>query len=176
MADDVMRKLAEDHLLISCEGSAEEVIINKLIEGRSLVFPKEHVIAVTRKRKAAEIQDEFLNYDYDWPVSVVRIHDSRKEAFKLGNLYRDRYAVIDVITHPEIDVLAVLRENKWEHWKKTGKKPSEYCKSELRMADIKRTRFLEEYWDVDGIVSASREYRRMSQLRKGELCLADILR
>ena len=51
-----------------------------------------------------------MNYDYDWPVCIARVLDSRKEKFRLGNLYRDRYQVKSYITHPEIEVLVILRE------------------------------------------------------------------
>ena len=163
------------HLIISCEGAAEEVIVRKLLLASAFVFPRENVIEITRKRKASEIQDAYLGFDYDWPVSILRVHDSRKESFSLGRLYKDRFSVINVITHPEIDVLAILNEGKWDAWKRTSMKPSDYCKSVLRMPKIKQTSFLERYWNADNIAEAAREYRRVSKLQPGEICLADII-
>jgi len=92
MNSDINKKLLTSHLIVSCEGTAEEVIVRKLLAAHSFVFPSENVIEVTRKRKASDIQDAFLGFDYDWPVAVLRVHDSPKESFTLGKLYRDRYA------------------------------------------------------------------------------------
>ena len=175
MNESVSRDLRSNHFIVSCEGAAEEVIVRKLLAANAFVFPSQNVIEVTRKRKASVIQDAFLGFDYDWPVSILRVHDSRKESFALGKLYKDRYSVIDVVTHPEIDVLTIINEGKWEAWKRTSVKPSEYCATALRMPKIKQKGFLEQYWDVEGIVGAAREYRRLSKLQPGEICLADII-
>ncbi|MGN0262624.1 MAG: hypothetical protein ACI4B9_07295 [Eggerthellaceae bacterium] len=164
------------HPIISCEGTAEQIAIETLLSKDALIFPKADVVSVTRTRKAADIQTEFLNYDYDWPVCIIRILDSRKERFKLGNLYSERFPVLSYVTHPEMEVLAIIREDAWNQWHKSRKKPSDFCKQELGMSEIKRANFLKDYWDADSLTAAACEYRRLSKIPKGELCLADLIR
>lgn len=164
------------HPVISCEGTAEKVAVDILLEANALVFPKADVVDVTRLRKASDIQDKYLNLDYDWPLCVVRVLDSRKERFKLGNLYAGRFPVVSYVTHPEIEVLAIIREGAWRRWHGGRMKPSDFCKQELGMREVKREDFLRGYWDVDSLTAAARDYRRLSKIPKGELCLADLIR
>lgn len=164
------------HPVISCEGTAEKVAVDILLEADALVFPKADVVDVTRLRKASDIQDKYLNLDYDWPLCVVRVLDSRKERFKLGNLYADRFPVVSYVTHPEIEVLAIIREGAWRRWHGGRMKPSDFCKQELGMREVKREGFLRGYWDAYSLTAAARDYRRLSKIPKGELCLADLIR
>ncbi|WP_165173466.1 hypothetical protein [Adlercreutzia sp. ZJ242] len=164
------------HPVISCEGTAEQVVVEVLLYADALVFPRADVVDVTRLRKAADIQAEYLNYDYDWPVCVVRVLDSRKERFKLGSLYAERFPVASYVTHPEMEVLAIIREGAWDRWHGSHVKPSDFCKRELGMRGVKRADFLRGYWDADTLTAAAREYRRLSKVPKGELCLADLIR
>lgn len=173
--DEARELLACGHAIISCEGAAEQVIVGKLLKADALIVPAENVVDVTRKRSAAGIKEDYLNYDYQWPVCIVRVLDSRVEKFVLGKLYA-RFRVLSFITHPEIEVLAVIRERAWDKWKRSGKKPSDFCKQDLGMSGIKSSEFLAAYWDVDSIAKAAREYRRLSKIGKDELCLADLLR
>lgn len=164
------------HPIISCEGTAEQVIVRKLVAADALVFPAADVVEVTRKRRSADIQADFLGFDYDWPVCIIRVLDSRKERFRLGNLYSGRFPVASIVTHPEIEVLAIIREGEWGRWRKTRMKPSDFCKQWLGMADVKSEAFLDRYWDAATIKAAALEYRRLSNIPKGEACLADLIR
>ena len=175
MVSSSMEQLRGYHPLISCEGTAEQVLIEVLSKSDALVFLSSDIVDITRIRKARDIQDEYLNYDYDWPVCIVRVHDSRKERFNLNGLYASRFPVVDIITHPEIEFLTIIHEGVWGRWSKSGKKSSVYCLQDLGMKGIKSREFLESYWDCDSIVSAAKEYRRVSKLLKGELCLDDLI-
>lgn len=127
--------MSSDHHL---RGTAEQVAVDILLEADALVFSEADVVDVTRLRKASDIQDNYLNLDYDWPVCIVRVLDSRKERFKLGNLYADRFPVANYATHPEIEVLAIIREGAWRRWHGGRMKPSDFCKQELGMHEVKR--------------------------------------
>lgn len=176
MSGDNGFRFAGYHPIISCEGTAEQVVVDILLEADALVFSEADVVDVTRLRKASDIQDNYLNLDYDWPVYIVRVLDSRKERFKLGNLYAGRFPVVSYMTHPEIEVLAIIREGSWRRWHGGRMKPSDFCKQELAMHEVKREGFLESYWDADSLTAAAREYKRLSKIPKGELCLADLIR
>ena len=175
--DNTLRRLAEEgyHVVISCEGTAEQAIIDKLLEEDALVFPYSHVVDVTRMRKSSDIEEAYLSFDYDWPVCVVRVHDSRKESFRLGRLFAGRFPVVSVLTHPEMEILTIIREGEWHRWHKGHLKPSTYCSQVLGMRGIKSAEFLKEYWDVASIKQAAGEYRRLSKIPRGEHCLADLI-
>ena len=97
---------------------------------------------------------------------MLRIFDSRREKFKLSKTYA-----------PEIKMLIILNEGKYTDYKKSNKKPSEFCKTELKYKNVKSTEFLKEYFaDASVLVSAIIEYKRVSNIKNGECVLADLLR
>ena len=169
---------ADSHVIIVPEGGFERVAVDILMDANAFVFPADNVIEVSRVRKAVDIQDRYLTTEYDWPVSILRILDSRKERFVLGNLYRDRYPVINVYTRPEAEILAIIHEGRINDYYKveSAMKPNEFCKQYLGMPDIKKPSFLRSYWDAGALISAAGEYKHLHKLGKDELCLADILR
>jgi hypothetical protein len=164
------------HPIISCEGTAEYVIATMLREADAFVFRASNIIDITRKRKAADIKDAYLNYDFDFDVCILRIIDSRSAKFNLGKLYAGRFPIYDVLTRPEIEVLSIINEKQWSKWKKSKKRPSEFCKDDLRMRGVKSAEFLTRYWDVDSLAKAAIEYKRLSSIARGEYCLADIIK
>lgn len=43
-------------------------------------------------------------------------------------------------------------------------KPSDFCKQELGMHEVKREGFLKSYWDADSLTAAAREYKQLSKI------------
>lgn len=89
------------YIICSCEGTAEEEIINWLLDEERLLFTREQLVEkkITRIRPAKGIEKKFLSLDYgNKSVVIFRIIDSSNEQFKLSNLYKDRYDVCDYIT------------------------------------------------------------------------------
>lgn len=110
-------------------------------------------------------------------VSIVQILDSRREQFRLSKAYEHKVDIINVITAPEIEMLIIHNEGAYEHFKRSGKKPSDFCKSELKMRDVKSYDFVKVYFhDPDTLVKAIIEYRRTANILKGEYTLADLLK
>lgn len=171
LADEIKGRL----LIVSCEGAAEEVAIRLLLDAKRLLFSEDDLVAITRKRSAKSIQEEYLNYEYDRDVCIVRVHDSKKENFKLGRLYAGRFTVIDIYTQPEIEALVIAREGEWEKWRRSKKKPSDYCIQDLGLAHLKEREFLENYWDVASLERAARDYKRLRAVKGNEYCIADML-
>lgn len=165
---------SECEVLFVCESAAEQVIISKLCNARVIDILPEHIIDITRTRSAKAIEEKYLQVDYDLPVYIVRILDSLKENFKLGNLYSGRFTVINIHTRPEIEMLIIHHEGQYEEFKKSGKKPSDYCKENLGMKDVKSAAFLSGYWDAKSLVAASLAYQQKHKFAKGELCLCDL--
>lgn len=168
----------ESHVLFVCEGTAEQVIVDILRKADAFVFPSGNVLDSTRVRTAQGIQRSYLNYEHEWPLTIVRVLDSLGERFELGKLYRERYPVATIHTRPEIEMLAIIREGALQAYSKvsSSQKPSEFCKDTLRMGAIKRREFLLEYWDAPALISAATEYKKVHSFVKGERCLADILK
>lgn len=173
---DLSNELAGSHILISCEGGAEDTIIRMLLSNGCLAFSEDNVIDVTCLRKASDIERQYLGFEYDGPVRLLRIVDSLRARFQLGALYRDKCSVYRVCTRPEIEVLNILNEGRFADYERKGLKPSVYCKQHLHMSDVKRPGFLESYWNVDDLIDGIREYARVHRVESGEYTLADLLK
>ena len=173
---DVRDELAGSHILISCEGGAEDFIVRMLLDHRRFAFGWDNVIDVTRLRKASDIERQYLGFEYDRPVRLLRIVDSLRAGFQLGALYRGRCTVHRVCTRPEIEVLNILNEGRYADYERTRLKPSDYCKQQLGMVDVKRPEFLASYWSVDDLAACVREYARIHRAEPNEHTLADLLK
>lgn len=95
----------------------------------------------------------------------------------LSKAYAYKIDVVNVITAPEIEMLIIHNEGAYERFKRSGKKPSEFCKMDLRMGNVKAYDFVKDYFANPKIlVDAIREYRRVANIPKGEYSLADLLK
>lgn len=162
-----------------CEGAAEEVIINILLDHDKLIFSREQLIEEKpiRCRDAKTFEERYLRKGYKGKISVVRILDSRKEKFKISRAYEHKIEIINIITAPEIEMLVIFAEGKYTGFKSSRKKPSDFCKQDLGFPKIKSKAFVEGYFrDADVLVSAIKEYKRISCIPKGEYSLADLLK
>lgn len=114
---------------------------------------------------------------FDDQVSVIRILDSRREDFRLSKAYEHKVDVINVITAPEIEMLIIHSEGAYDKFKRSGKKPSEFCKTNLGMHDVKSYDFVKDYFsNPQTLISAIKEYRRTANIPKGEYSLSDLLK
>lgn len=60
---------------------------------------------------------------------------------------------------------------------KKNMSPSEYCKSILKMKNVKSVSFVKEYFaDVSILEKSLHEYKRISKVRKSEKTIYDLLR
>lgn len=83
----------------------------------------------------------------------------------------------NVITAPEIEMLIIHSEGAYERFKRSGKKPSEFCKVDLRMHNVKSYDFVKDYFsNPQTLVNAIKEYRRTANIPKGEYSLSDLLK
>ena len=74
-------------------------------------------------------------------------------------------------------MLVIFKEGKYDEFKKSKKKPSEFCITDLKFKNVKSESFLTEYFsDVDSLISAIKEYKRVSVIQRGEYTLADLLK
>ena len=162
-----------------CEGAAESAIIDILVDNDLLIFTREEMLeeSVIRCRTAKKFEERYLRKGFDNQISVIRILDSRREDFRLSKAYANKIDVINIITAPEIEMLIIHNERAYERFKRSGKKPSEFCKIDLSIHDVKSYDFVKNYFSTpQTLVNAIGEYRRTANIPKGEYSLSDLLR
>ena len=119
-----------------CEGAAEKAIMKLLLDADRLIFTHDDLLEgeLLRCRSAKNFEEQHLRKGFSEKITVLRILDSRREQFKLSKAYEHKIEVINVITAPEIEMLVILGEGKYDEYKKSGKKPSDFCKTDLKYA------------------------------------------
>lgn len=165
-------------IAVLCEGTAEETIINILLDNHRLIFEREELLEEKplRIRQASKFETTYLRKGFDEKISIIRILDSKNENFRLSKAYSSKVNVINIITAPEIEMLIILKENKYKEYCKSHLKPSQFCINHLRMKNVKNKIFLEKYFqDVDTLIDAIDQYQSM-HIKNGELTLKDIIR
>ncbi|MDO4268098.1 MAG: hypothetical protein Q4C73_06455 [Eubacteriales bacterium] len=162
-----------------CEGAAEEAIIDVLLDNDLLVFRREDMLdeRVIRCRDGKTFETRYLRKGFNELISVIRILDSRRENFKLSKEYESKVDVINVVTAPEIEMLIIFNEDKYSDFKKSGKKPSIFCKENLKMSSVKSYDFVRKYFEKSELlVQAIKKYNEISKIRKSEYTLLDLLK
>ena len=103
-----------------CEGSAENAVMDILLDHDLLIFNREEMLEeeVIRCRDGKKFEEKYLRKGFADRISVIRILDSRNEKFRLSKAYISK---VNVITAPEIEMLIILNEGKYREYKKSGK-------------------------------------------------------
>ena len=162
------------------EGSAERAIIELLLENDKLRFNWDDLLEgeLIQCRSAKNFEEQYLRKEFTEKITVIRILDSRKEKFKLCPAYAEKVEdIINIVTAPEIEMLIILKEGRYAEYKKSCKKPSDFCKTELKLPKVKNYNFVKQYFGhVDTLINAICEYERVSNIPKGECTLMDILK
>lgn len=172
-------ELGEGYVACICEGSAEQAIMEILLESDALIFNQEQLLdeRIIRTRDASSFERQYLRRGFNQKITVLRVLDSRNENFRLSKAYKNKISVIDIITAPEIEMLIIISEGKYDDFKKTRDKPSEFCKVSLRYKHVKNYDFVKEYFsDIGKLICSIKEYRRVSRIIKGEYTLFDLLK
>lgn len=162
-----------------CEGNAEQAIMELLLDSNKLTFNNDQLLEneIIRCRAAKEFEKRYLRKGFSEKITVLRILDSRKENFKLSKAYVDKIDVINIITAPEIEMLIICNEDKYSEFKKSGMKPSEFCKIKLKLSSVKSYDFVKGYFsDTDKLLASIIEYKRVSNIPKGEDTLFNLLK
>ena len=162
-----------------CEGSAEMAIMDILLDHNLLIFQREDLLEETPLlcRKGKTFEETYLRRQFDDKITVVRVLDSRRENFKLSKAYQSKVDVINVITAPEIELLIILSENAEKAFRKSKKKPSDFCKTDLKMPDVKAYSFVRDYFsDYQKLINAIKRYSEITKGHKDEYMLWDLLK
>ena len=184
-----------------CEGSAENAIMDILLDNKLLIFSREEMLEeeVIRCREGKKFEEKYLRKGFKSKISIIRILDSRRENFRLSNAglaalvnplfvlkcenfrlskaYEHKVDIINIITAPEIEMLIIFTEDKYKEFKKSGKKPSDFCKENLKMSNVKTYDYVKDYFaDSTVLVAAIKKYHEISKIQKGEYTLLDLLK
>mgnify|MGYP003516015943 FL=1 len=167
-----------------CEGGAERAILDLLLDNHKLIFERKELIEeeVLRCRSGKEFEERYLRKGFTDKITIYRILDSRSERFNLSKAYMQKVDVKNVITAPEIEKLIICNENKYKDYEREARKnpqlkPSIYCKSILKFNNVKSYDFVTEYFsDMQVLLNALHEYRRVSKVRADEMTIWDLLR
>lgn len=194
MANEEIDLLKRRYVLFSCEGTAEGVVIQVLYDSDLMIVPRSRVVMdavwddrpYTRARKASAIADQYFGVDYAADgaegLAIARIVDSHAPKFELPRRQQNGTEVVSFATRPEIEMLLIHAEGSYKAWLSASKKnrqlkPSDFCKQQLGLSDVKEMGFLKEYWaDSDKLVWAIREHARCAKRQPGEYLLVDLLK
>lgn len=132
-----MRK--PDLIACLCEGSMEQAIMEILLDNNCLIFEREQLLEeeILRCRSAKNFERDYLNKTTNEMITVYRILDSTNENFKLSGPYLKRVTVVNIITAPEIEMLVIHAEGKYDDYSRKRMKPSDYVKQHLKLGKIK---------------------------------------
>lgn len=137
-----------DLIACLCEGSVEQAIMEIWLENNRLIFEREQLLEeeILRCRSAKNFERDYLN--------------------KTTN---------EMITSPEIEMLVIHAEGKYDDYSRKRMKPSDYVKQYLKMSEIKSYEFAKKYFNEANIlVNAIQQYKQKSANRSGTL--ADLLK
>jgi hypothetical protein len=161
-----------------CEGAAEQAIMELLLESNQLIFNLEQLLEeeIIRSRSAKNFEKRYLRKGFNQKIIILRILDSRRTNFNLSKAYATKISVIDIITAPEIEMLIILNEDKYNEFKKSKMKPSEFCQIKLKLSRVKNYDFVKTYFsNINDLVKSIQEYKRVSKIKEGEYTLSDLL-
>ncbi len=168
-----------EKVAVICEGGAETAIMEMLLDAEKLIFSEEDLFygEIIRCRNAGTFEKRYLNVRINFKLTIIRVLDSRREKFRLSRPYCDNVDVINVITAPEIEMLIILNEGKYDQFKKSGMKPSEYCKQIFKKENLKSRQWVKTYFkNIDDLLQSIHMYEHVSDVRKGEYTLQDLLK
>lgn len=160
---------------VLCEGAAEEAIMTVLIEQNILTIKENTLLygKVFRERSARSFFEKYMRSQMDEEVTIYRIVDSKKEKFKISSKikkeFSGKYRVVDVITSPEIEMLIIIAEGKYNEFikMKSKMKPSDYCKSKLNLKNVKDYKYVKDYFeDVNKLIDVINIYHSLKKNNK----------
>ncbi len=163
-----------------CEGKSEATIMDILLDNNLLIINRKQLIdeSVILRTSVDEFQKRYLSADYEQKIYIIIVRDSHTTNFNLKPVYMCQVKeIIKVITSPEIEMLIIAHKNKYHEYSKSGKKPSIYCKSDLKLKNVKSPDFLKEYFnDPSDLVQSIRKYNSLQKQKHNEASLYDLLK
>ena len=163
-----------------CEGGAETAIMDILLDNDLLIFRRDQLIeeSVLPRLPVKEFERRYLRMEFDQKILILRVIDSRSEKFNLSKAYRCQVDVVNVITAPEIEMLIIASQDRYDEYCRSGiKKPSDYCRIVLGIKKVKSPVYIKEYFaDPEFLVESIRKYNHVHKQKKHEASLYDLIK
>lgn len=160
-------------IALVAEGSAEEAILDVLLDHQLLKFDREQLLEeeIIRTRSAKSFQTRHLDHGLEpgQQVSIYRILDSKREAFKLSKAYQSKVAEVrEIYTTPEIEMLFIVYFDEYKQFKKSGQKPSSYVKAThgKLLGNVKAYDVVYQFWTQrpSELIASIRHFAQLSKL------------
>jgi hypothetical protein len=162
-----------------CEGGAEIAIMDILLDNGLLIFKREQLLEerLISRISAKDFERRYLRVAYGQKIVILRVIDSRSEKFSLSKAYQCQVDLINVITAPEIEMLIITSKEKFEDFSRSEfKKPSDYCKTVLKMKNVKQPSFVKNYFhNPEDLINSIQEYHRLHKQLKTEASIYDLI-
>lgn len=177
-------------ILVLCEGSDEQTIINILLDNNKLKFNRDSLIG-QRVYHARNLNNPMITTELihnGKPVIIYRIGDTQTDNLRIPNDFKNlinKDRIYKYCTKPELEMLLLISENMINDYNKVKSKikPSTYAKRIVYNGQNynKSTTFFEQYYNtnkVDKLVQSIKEYKRLKNKthKSDELFLADLLK
>lgn len=177
-------------ILLMCEGTNEEVLLNILLDSNALCFTRDDLIGrrpyPIRKLNNPTIKSELKHYGL--PVKVYRVGDKQNDKLSipkdLKNIVSNK-EIYKYCTKPELEMLLILNEGLEKEYEKikSAQSPKTFAKKNIKYNGIKydqTSEFLEMYYggkNVQNLINNIKNYKTYKRKHeKDELYLADILK
>ncbi len=172
-------------ILILCEGAAEKVAIDLLLDNNKLKITRDDLLGLTpyqaRQLTNPTVNNELKNYNNE--VIIYRVGDCQNDNFKIPLNLRhivSKTRIFKYATKPEFEVLLLINEKIYDKYNNKID-PNELAKSNIRINKKKYDKskaFVIKYYgnNVKSLVDNIIEYKRIKKHKKDELYLADLLK
>lgn len=177
-------------ILVMCEGTNEEVLLNILLKANALKFTEDDLIGQRvypiRQLNVPIIQSELKMYGK--PVKIYRVGDTQHDKIKIPNNLThivSNSEIYKYCTKPELEMLLILNEGLENVYEKEKNKitPKNFAKKNITYNGKKydqSSKFLEEYFggkNVMNLIKSIKKYKSYKRHNnKNELFLADLLK
>lgn len=164
--------MVNELVALIAEGSAEQAILDVLLDNNLLIFAREELLQekVLRTRKASAFEKQYMGMSFDKQVVIYRVLDSKNESFKLSKANKTRISdVRNIYTRPEIEMLYIVYYGKYDEYSnkhKSKEKPSEFVKNELDLSNVKSYQTVYDFWlsKPEALVTTIRTYASLSSI------------
>lgn len=165
--------MRSEKVALLAEGGSERAILDLLLDNHKLIFTREDLLdeEVIKIRNAAKFQRKHLNHSSDRKVKIYRIHDSKRERFKLDKAYISKITlpIEEIYTTPEIEILIIILKGDYQKYAKDNSKskckPSLYVKKNYKdLHDFKNYDSTYNFWEtrIEDLVQCIKLYSRFT--------------
>lgn len=176
-------------ILLMCEGTNEEKILNILLDSNYLRISRDDLIE-QRVFHIRSLKNSFVITQikhYGLPIKIYRIGDTQNDNLVIPKelkKYITKKEIYKYCTKPELEMLLILNEGLEQEYEKekSYKTPKIFAKERIQLNDRKYDQSSEFYSlyfggsKVKYLVSSIKRYKEYKRHNKGELYLADLLK